>query len=193
MALSTYTQPSTVSSSNTLSATNHNSQIVESIKHIKGVLDSYTVIVHEEAFGVAGGTATASTWNVRPLTSIKANTNAAALVSIDAANDRFTLQAGVWDIQVQASAFYTTNTKLGLYNVSDAGFEAGFVAQAETVGGSEMHTISGGGIIKITASKTFEIQMYCTRTQASSGLGSPMSAGANEQYLLCKLICIDKD
>lgn len=192
MPLSDYTEPSTVSSSDTLAATDHNSEIVESIKHLKGVNDSHTVILHREAVGVAAGTATATTWNVRPLTSILANTNAAGLVSIDTVNNRFTLQAGVWRLNVKCAAFYTTLTWLRLYNVTDAGEQTGFFSIAQTVGGSEAQNIHGSGIIKITASKTFELQMYCTRTQASSGMGNPTSV-STETYLIGELECIDKD
>lgn len=191
MTLSTYTEPDTVSSSTVLSSTDHNAQIAESIKHLKGVNDSYTVIVHAVGSSVSGGTATASTWNTRPLTSIRANTNIAGLVT-GPTSDRFTLQAGVWKINARCAAYYTTQTLLRLYNVTDAGAQFGFDAIARTVGGSQAEELVGGGIFKITASKTFELQMYCTRTQASNGLGFPNSVGT-EIYCVIELVCIDKD
>lgn len=192
MALSTYTEPSTVSSSDVLAATDHNSEIVESIKHLKGVFDSHAVMVHTVASGVAGGTATASTWNTRPLTGIRTNTNAAGLVGTPSSN-QFTLQAGVWRANVRCAAFYTTQTIIRLYNVTDGGVQSGFDSIAQNAGGSEAIEIYGGGIFKITASKTFEIQMYCTRTQAGNGLGYPVSTGAHEIYLIAEFQCIDKD
>lgn len=103
------------------------------------------------------------------------------------ASNQFTLAAGTYRINANASAYATRRHKLFLYNVSDT--------VNEIIGTSEydddVNLVSNksfvSGQFEITASKTFEIRHYTQLAVATFGLGVSSNDGTSEVYTIVEL------
>jgi len=98
-------------------------------------------------------------------------------------SNRFTLQAGTYEIEAYAPTFYAQGTALWLYNYTDS-VDAGI--SLNVFGNSSSGQATGvvsklRAIVTITVATEFEIQQQCTRAQALNGLGVETSF-KTEQY-----------
>jgi hypothetical protein len=128
----------------------------------------YIYIREEQALGTNGGTFTSGAWRTRTLnTSVS---DAFGFVSSLSAN-RITLGAGTYRFRASAPANYVNQHQTRLYNVTDAAAVAnGTSAYASTAAGmTTRSTVTGR--FTIGSPKAFELQHYCTTTQAANGFG----------------------
>lgn len=131
-----------------------------------------------QANGTAGGASVATTWTTRVLNTTVIN----GITGCSLASNQITLPAGTFIVTALSPMRNTNNSKIRLYNVTDASITA--------VGNNTSMDSSGGvgGIatlqtqFTIAASKAFAVQYYATSAVASFGLGSATSAGTSEIY-----------
>jgi len=142
----------------------------------------YIKLSDTKTSGTDGGSSSATTTHVRVLNTEEHDTgNNCSLVS-----NQFTLAAGTYQIQASAPAYKSEQTKIRLYNVTDAVYEiegqSTYFAASNTVGGHA--TLQGA--FTIATSKTFELRHYITTAQATSGLGAGVAQG-DEVYAVVEL------
>jgi hypothetical protein len=129
--------------------------------------------VYQVTNNVNGGSTTGGAWNIYPL-------NAAVLADIpgssfDAANFRFTLAAGTYEVDADAFS-YNGAAALALYNVTDAAY----VTTGMTRRQSYIHNNTRlNGRFQISASKVFELRIW-TATSNYLGLPSNITAPATQ-------------
>jgi hypothetical protein len=140
--------------------------------------------------GTAGGASTASTVQVRDLTTISGDASIVTLSS-----NQFTLQAGEYAIEAYAPGFLVNRHQVFLYNTSDSTYDID--GQPTISGSTSISSISSLlGTITITAAKVYEIRHWTQSTQASNGLGvegdgtnNPQSAEVYTTVKITKLRC----
>jgi hypothetical protein len=129
-----------------------------------------------------GGTFTSGAWQTRDLNTIEGDTSFLSLSS-----NQFSLEPGVYDIEVTAPAFRVDNHKAKIYNISDS---------SDVMFGSSEYSLNSSedcssslifGRIVINSTKTFEIQHRCLTTRASNGFGVAANFG-EEVYTQVKIV-----
>lgn len=141
-----------------------------------------TRIWEEEPSGTNGGTFTAGAWQTRVLNGLSTYDQNISLV-----NNEFTLGVGKYDILIAAPAYRVGNHQARLQNVTD-GITA---AYGSTVfSNNSIGTVSAsiiGAAIAVLKPTTFQIQHYCTLTEASDGFGIAAGIGTAEIYTQVKI------
>ena len=149
----------------------------------KGKFASYAILADVKSDTTDSGSFTSGDWRTRDLNTEIADAD--NIVSIS--NNQFTLQAGSYLIEIQATAYRVNKNMVKLYNVTDS---------ADTAFGSSMYASAGynGGNISylsvrttISAAKTFEIRHRCQSNNTSHGFGQASDFGNNELYLIVKI------
>ena len=132
----------------------------------------------EKANNVAGGTASATTWNQRDLNTVMTNT----ITGASLASDQITLPAGTYDIVARAPVHESNRHKLRWRNTTDGTTtligSSGYVAAADTMVGLSFVK----GRFTIAAEKVFELQHYTEAAKATNGLGIETNASVVEVY-----------
>lgn len=136
----------------------------------------FAVLRHVTASTVAAGGFTSGAWRTRPLTEISEQLG--SFVSL--ASDRFTISVdGVYRIRASAPAYRVTLHQIRLYDVTHS---------AEVVVGTSEDSNNTNAIttrscldriITVSGSTEFELQHYCSVTQATNGMGFPVTWGEN--------------
>lgn len=144
---------------------------------------SYAILGDVKSNNTQGGSFTSGAWRTRDInTEIS---DADDIVSLS--SNQFTLQAGSYLIEVQATAYRVNRNMIKLYNVT---------ASADIAFGSSMYAntgYNGGNIsylstrITIGAARTFEIRHRCQSNNTSHGFGQASDFGNNELYLVVKI------
>ena len=131
-----------------------------------------------------GGTFTSGAWRTRDLNTEDIDTN--NIVTL--ASNQFTLQAGTYRIRATAPA-YTVEQAVGkLRNVTDGSdVIIGTGGYYPNGGRSDVVRTEIVGQFTIASAKAFEIQHYCTATQATNGFGVAMGVGVSEVYTIVEL------
>jgi hypothetical protein len=140
----------------------------------------------QKASGTAGGSQSATTWNIRVLNTLVDDTGVVTSLS----SNQFVLTAGTYDIEASAPTYQTNVHKLRLRNISDS--STALVGDSSHNGGADATSkaLLNGRII-ITASKTFELQHYTAQANAgANGLGVATSSGEVEVYAQLKIMKI---
>jgi len=131
---------------------------------------------------VSGGTFTSGAWRQRVLNNL---TGDPSFVSLN--NNQFTLVKGTYVIEADVPGFRVGGHKAKLFNYSD-GVDSllgtNLYANLSPGGGTYSKII---GEVRISSSKTFEIQHRCDTTYASFGFGYPTSFGLEEVYTIIKI------
>ena len=149
----------------------------------KGKFASYAILADVKSDTTDSGSFTSGAWRTRDLNTEIADAD--GIVSIS--SNQFTLQAGTYLIEVQATAYRVNRNMVKLYNVTDS---------ADTAFGSSMYANTGynGGNISylsarttISAAKTFEIRHQCQTSNGTHGFGQSADFGNNELYLIVKI------
>ena len=115
--------------------------------------------------GTVGGTATTQTWTTRTLNTTNTNAGPEAVL----AANQLTLGAGNWIFEIYSLFNNTDETKIRLYNVTDA--TTVLTSINNTVTTNNFATIQAA--VVLAGSKTFEIQYYVTTTNSNTDLGMP--------------------
>ena len=137
---------------------------------------SYAVIADVKGVNADGGEFTTGDWRTRDLnTEITDPDNIVSL-----SGNQFTLAAGTYFIEAQASACQVNAVQTRIYNATDSS-----VVQLGTAeyAGSGSNNPSTQSVVKcrvtISGTKAFELQNRCTNTIANYGLGVGTAGGFN--------------
>lgn len=142
-------------------------------------------IKDEKSSGTVGGAGATATWTKRDLNTIQGDSE---IVSIS--SSVITLSAGKYDISGLCPCYRTQKTRVRLQNTSDSttAILGGSVWSSPAVAGDDTIQVPFGGVITITESKTFEVQMYTQVTNTTSDFGFTTDiAGVNEVYSQIKI------
>ena len=137
--------------------------------------------------GTNGGSSSATTWHTRTLNTLDDPNG----IVTSLASNQFTLAAGTYTIEVNATAGGSVNgTMSALYNTTDASYD---------IYGDSIYWGWGGtynsstkvpliNTFTITSAKTFEIRHYTEAAQVNIGLGTASGiAGVSETYTTVKI------
>ncbi len=140
--------------------------------------------------GTDGGTFTSGAWQTRDLNDLSGDTSFVSLSS-----NQFTLEAGVYDIEVFSPVFSSANTigahKARLRNITDGTDSIIGTAENLNMGQSNTQTTGGSkieGRLILSESKIFEIQHRCDATQNTTGFGAANYFGVDEVYTQVKIV-----
>ena len=132
----------------------------------------------EKAANTSGGTFTQAAWRTRVLNTSKTNEISGASL----ASNQITLPAGTYFIDAVAPGYYVGRHKAKLYNITDSADVILGSSEMCANGVADMTTHSFvKGRFTIAAQKVFEIQHYCTVTNAD-GFGLPTNIAVVESY-----------
>ncbi len=138
-----------------------------------------------KADGTSGGTFTSGAWQTRDLNTTEGDFSKFGSLS----SNQFTLQAGKYHIEADATASYVLGHAAKIRNITDSVDSIlGMSARSSGSTADEVETIARVlGVITVTASTTFELQHRCTQTRASTGFGIATSFGVGEIYSQIKI------
>ncbi len=136
----------------------------------------------EKTSGTNGGTFTSGAWRTRDLNTLVSDVGSNASL----ATNQITLEAGVYEYEIEATAFRCNSHQARLYNITDATVvSVGSVAYADSGADGSSNSSKVFGRMVITASKAFEVQHQCSTTAADTGFGQPASFGT-EVYTVAR-------
>jgi len=137
-----------------------------------------------KATGVNGGTAAATTFNIRTLNDLSGDTS---FVSLSA--NSFTLNPGTYDIQASAPAYNCDTHQAVIRNTSDSTHDLIGSSMFSSNGRFVQNNSVISGRITIASSKTFQLWHYTQSVQTSSGLGAVggSPSGLSEVYSQIKI------
>lgn len=94
------------------------------------------------------------------------------------ASNQVTLLSGTYRFRGWATAYYVTQHKVRLQNITDGSTVAlGSSGYAAATGTPDTNVVEVSGRFTIAASKAFELQHQCFTTQVTNGLGVAASFG----------------
>ena len=144
---------------------------------------SYAILADVKSDDTDSGSFTSGAWRTRDInTEIS---DADDIVSLS--SNQFTLQAGSYLIEVQATAYRVNRNMIKLYNVTasaDIAFGSSMYANTGYNGGSTGYLSTR---ITIGAARTFEIRHRCQSNNTTHGFGQASDFGNNELYLIVKI------
>jgi hypothetical protein len=137
----------------------------------------YVLVRDEKTTGTDGGSAAATTWNVRTLNTEVFDTN--GLCSLSA--NQVTLTAGTYECRAVAPCYEVNRTRLRLRNVTDSATV--LLGVNGYTDASDFTTLMAlmFGRFTIAASKALELQHYTQVAKATTGLGLQSAATNNTE------------
>ncbi len=153
--------------------------------------------------GTGGGTATANTVQKRDLTTcfepeggVNTTCSGTAWISLDTANDRFTLQPGTYDIEASVPGYKINQHQGFLYNYSGSAYVIDGSSETTGSGDNVVSKSLVSGRLVITSATTYEIRHWTSTTLASIGLGDFSDVNAsnpqtNEVFTIIKITKAD--
>jgi hypothetical protein len=136
-----------------------------------------------KASGTAGGTATSGSYQTRTLNTLS---DPSGIVTSLASN-QFTLPAGEYYIEAEASAFGVVEHKAKIRNITNSSDSLMGTSEYSNTTSTTGTKSSIKGSIVITSSTVFEIQHRVNSTKATNGFGTNSSFGDNEVYSILKI------
>ena len=136
---------------------------------------------------VVSGTA----WQKRVLNQI--NGESWFITAFDTSNSRFTLGAGMYDIECRALFYQTANTSIRLYNQTDSSYFGGdddgsFPSYSHDTGSHANAICRWYGVVTITSAKACELHYRASyATSHGYGLGAEGVGLTNETFALVKV------
>jgi hypothetical protein len=152
---------------------NINSTISSNVSAIETELDkqAYKGVFHAQhqvGPGVASGTVSASAWRTGPLNTVLYNDISGASLS----SDSFTLPAGLYKVIAFRCCFYVNAYATRIYNTTDDTTAIiGSNGYADQGDGYNSEYVPIHGIIDISKTTTFQVQLYAQTTRSSDGWG----------------------
>jgi hypothetical protein len=161
------------SSSHHLKRLNSSGTVVD-IEGGGGATPDYISIEDHKASGTDGGTFTSGAWQTRDLNTTVSDTGS-HVVSL--ASNQFVLDAGTYEIEVDAPAYKCDYHAIRLQNITDSTtILSGSSEYANSTYNVANRSFISGKFV-IAASKTLQIQHRCGTTASGNGLG--VGAGAS--------------
>jgi len=131
----------------------------------------------------SAGTSTAGVWNIRVINTKVADTNN---LCANPVSNTFTLPPGTWIIEASAPVYSGLRHRIRLFNTTQS-----VVAALGTSEYTHVNTNNGvfvynrsflNTVIELTSPRTFRIEHFIQRAQATTGLGVATNAGGVEIY-----------
>lgn len=129
-----------------------------------------------------GGTCTSGNWIVRTLNTTEGDTDLVSLSS-----NQFTLQPGVYSIDVTAPARGVDAHKIRLYDVTNSGVSIFGSSSFANSGSVEDSVALLNGALNITTATTYQIEHACATTKNTNGFGTYSNLGSFELYTQVKI------
>lgn len=138
-----------------------------------------SIFAHTQSNGVDGGSATGSAWTKYTLNTTHENSISGASI----ASSVVTLPSGTYYVQAHVFFHKVNVARLRLRNTTDGSTITliGSATRADDTSASS-GTATLRGKFTLAASKTLELQYYCTNGEATNGLGAASSSGETEIY-----------
>jgi hypothetical protein len=125
-----------------------------------------------------GGGSTANTWVTRVINTKVADTNN---LCANPVSNTFTLPAGIWHIQASAPGYAVNVNRIRLFNTSDSTVAALGTSEFNYVNTTYATYSSNRSLVNtvltLTTSKTFRIDHWTSRAQATNGFGVASNTG----------------
>lgn len=147
-------------------------------------MPSIAILHHKENNNVASGGYVLNTRVVRPLNTKTSDPD--NIVTLDAANNRFSLEAGKYLIIAKVHFQFTANSRAYIVNHTDS-----------TTVGQSINKLANNIIlgafakvsahIDISSTKEFQIECQCSRTRSNDGFGQRVNLGYSEYYMQVKI------
>lgn len=180
-----WTTPKTWQLNEILTSSDMNTYVSDNTNYLYGRRVDATLITWELANNTGYTNFIRDAWRTVPITNEYGDAD--GNVTIDTANDRFTLAAGTYVIMAGLGFAATTRRALRIYNHTDSvvsGVNQGLAHSSEA--GMTLTTI-----ITIGGSKTFEVQVYPNGADFSANhLAHTVNSGGNEHWMHCTIIKI---
>lgn len=144
---------------------------------------SYAIICDEKAADTNGGSFSASTWQTRDLNTEIADPD--SIVSIS--SNQFTLGAGTYLIEAEATAKEVNRHILRIYNATSTSVVAYGMSAHASSGGSVTDTATVTARVTITGNTAFEIQHWGQSSRSDYGLGFANDASVVNKYTIVKI------
>ena len=148
-----------------------------------GSFTSYAIICDEKAADTNGGSFSASTWQTRDLNTEIADPD--SIVSIS--SNQFTLGAGSYLIEAEATAKEVNRHILRIYNATSTSVVAYGMSAHASSGGSVTDTATVTARVTITGNTAFEIQHWGQSSRSDYGLGFANDASVVNKYTIVKI------
>ena len=143
--------------------------------HTHSAFANYGVFSDAKTGGVNGGSSSATTWNVRTLTT----DDVVGGTGVSRAGNNVTLAAGTYWVEAVSVVSQAGLHQVRLRNTTDD--TTALVGTSEFSGA--VNTASRlSGYVTVSESKVFQLQHYTTSARADTGMGSPVSSGEVEVY-----------
>ena len=151
-----------------------------------GIFAAHAIVADRGSGG--NGTFSSGAWRTRTLNTVVADPDGIVSVS----SNRFTLQAGTYQIHYSAPAYTVDDHQTVLYNVTDG-------AYVSNSGGYNSHTWSNTatsdtsyGCVRVTISgaKAFEVRHQCDTSRSGIGMGrgnGTLGASPSQSQLYTKV------
>jgi len=136
-----------------------------------------------KASGTAGGTATSGSYQTRTLNTLSDPTG----IVTSLASNQFTLPAGEYYIEAEASAFGVLEHKAKIRNITNSSDSLMGTSEYSNTASTTGTKSSIKGSVVITSSTVFEIQHRVASTKAVNGFGTNATFGDNEVYSILKI------
>ena len=135
-----------------------------------------SIITEEYPTGTDGGNFVAGAWRTRCLNTLIQSTTMVTSLS----SHQFTLAAGNYYIEAEATGFSVNNHVIRLRNITDSSTDAIGMVTDTPISGSTLSTIKT--YMTLVTPKTFELQHRCQHSQHRDGFGKAGGFGINEVY-----------
>jgi hypothetical protein len=138
------------------------------------------VIQHNATDGTSGGTATAGSWQTRPLSFKPVDTDAICTL----ASNEFTLPAGTFDVEAVAQGYKVGGFKLRLYNTTATATVNGIAAVCGSSAAADSvvsHAFISGRFT-LAAPAVLRLEQRVNTTRATDGMGIAASIGEPEVF-----------
>lgn len=142
------------------------------------------ILEEQEGSGVAGGTFTSGSWQVRVLNTVSGDTG----FQCQLLGNTFQLSPGTWKIVASAPAYKVDRHQCRLFNVTTSSVQFdGSSEYMSTVSGLCMTRSLLDCIVSLSALTVFRIEHQCATTEASDGMGVGNSFG--DVNIFTRVVC----
>jgi hypothetical protein len=144
---------------------------------------STILLEHRLSSGSNAGTATGSTWNLRPLNVLAVDTGS----NCSLASNEFTLAPGKYNVKIWSVGNHIEFHKVRLYSVTDSS-DGGRIGGSNYVFGAQDVSVLFC-YLDIAIPTIYRVDHWAQTTQSTYGLGQPVGNGTDEVF--CQ-VAIDK-
>jgi len=141
------------------------------------------ILKHTEASGVNGGTATAGSWQTRPINAEIRDVNNDVTLS----SDSFVLPAGTWYAKIVGTHFHGDNLKDRLRNTTSSVTLVTGISRHASGSNEGSADSQGVGVFTIAAGQTIKLEYRVQTTQATDGLGRQTTGWGTNVYATIEL------